>query len=152
MALHKKPSCCGVKYSLMGSRAENHCRLPQSASRNASWRSVTLGESYTVHQFYAAGFSGPELISDSGNVCCGQTSPHFNLFPGKTDFEFSIPKTKETIHALRSLSDQSGLVWICCWRVWRVFEVMHECFRCILCDLTLMEILCMALHVYIWCD
>lgn len=32
-------------------------------------------------------FSGPELISDglkaSGNVCSGQTSPHFSLFFGK---------------------------------------------------------------------
>ncbi len=34
---------------------------------------------------------------DSENVCSTQMSPHFNLFPGKTDFEFSVPKTKGTI-------------------------------------------------------
>ncbi len=32
-------------------------------------------------------------------------SPHFNLFPGKTDFEFSVPKTKGTIQTF--ISDRS---------------------------------------------
>ncbi len=53
---------------------------------------VTLEESYTS----ILCSDGPELISDSqkhsGNVCCTQMSPHFNLFPGKVDFEFSVPK------------------------------------------------------------
>ncbi len=91
---------------------ENHCHLPQSAaaSRNATWISVTLGESYTsILSSDAAGFSGPELISDSQkdseNVCCTQMSPHFNLFPGKMDFEFSVPKTKGTIQTF--ISDRS---------------------------------------------
>ncbi len=56
----------------------------------------------------AAGFSGPELISDSQkdseNVCCTQMSPHFNLFPGKMDLEFSVPK-KGTIQTF--ISDRS---------------------------------------------
>ncbi len=76
MALHKKPSCCGVKHGLR-STSENHCHLPQSAAalRNATWISW----------------------KDSGNVCYGQMSPHFNLFLGKMDVEFSVPKTKGTI-------------------------------------------------------
>ncbi len=32
-------------------------------------------------------------------------SPHFNLFPGKTDLEFSVPKTKGTIQTF--ISDRS---------------------------------------------
>ncbi len=48
--------------------AQEHFRKPQSAaaSRNATWISVTLGESYiSILCSDAAGFSGPELISDS---------------------------------------------------------------------------------------
>ncbi len=70
----------------------------------------TLGESYTsILCSDAAGFSGPELISDSQkhseNVSCTQMSPHFNLFPGKMYFEFSVPKTKGTIQTF--ISDRS---------------------------------------------
>ncbi len=91
------------------STSENCCHFTPSAaaSRNATWISVTLGESYTsILCSDAAGFSGPELISDSQkdseNVCWGQISPHFNLFPGKMDFEFSVPKTKRTIQTFIS--------------------------------------------------
>ncbi len=41
----------------------------------------------------------------SENVCCTQMSPHFNLFPGKMYFEFSVPKTKGTIQTF--ISDRS---------------------------------------------
>ncbi len=72
MALHKKPSCCGVKYSHMGSRVlQKTSYLPQSAaaSRNATSISVTLGESYTsILCSDAAGLSGLELISESQNT------------------------------------------------------------------------------------
>ncbi len=91
---------------------EYHCHLPQYAasSRNATRISVTLGESYTsILCSDAAGFFGPELISDSQkdseNVCCSQMSPHFNLFLEKMDFEFSVPQSKETIQAF--ISDKS---------------------------------------------
>ncbi len=42
---------------------------------------------------------------DSENACCTQMSPHFNLFLGKMDFEFSVPKTKGTIQTF--ISDRS---------------------------------------------
>jgi len=47
--------------------------------------SFMQGESYTLILCRdAVEFSGPELIpdglEDSGNVCCGQMSPHFCLF------------------------------------------------------------------------
>jgi len=67
MALHKKPSCCGVKYSLMGSRVlQKTTVIYHNLHQEMQVEDLLLGESYTVHQFYAAGFSGPELISDSG--------------------------------------------------------------------------------------
>ncbi len=51
------------------STSENHCHLtqPAAASRTAAWISVTLGESYTsiLCTVLPAGFSVPELISDS---------------------------------------------------------------------------------------
>ncbi len=54
----------------------------------------------------AVWFSGPELISDSqkdsGNVCCGQMSPCFSLFLGKTDIKFSVLETKGTMQTFTS--------------------------------------------------
>ncbi len=62
-----------------------------------------LLEEKVIHQLYAAmlqsslGQSSSQIVKKSENVCCAQMSPHFNLFPGKTDLEFSVPKTKGTI-------------------------------------------------------
>ncbi len=62
-----------------------------------------LLEEKAIHTFYAAmlqsslGQSSSQIVKKSENVCCAQMSPHFNLFPGKTDLEFSVPKTKGTI-------------------------------------------------------
>ncbi len=88
---------------------ENCCHLTQSAaaSRNTMWISVTQGEIYTsILGRNTKEFSGPELISDcpkdSENVCCGQMSPHYSLFWGKTDNRLSVPKMKETIQTLVS--------------------------------------------------
>ncbi len=55
----------------------------------------------------AAGFSGPELITESENVCCTPMSPHFNLFSGKMDFELSVPKTKRTMQTFISNRSKS---------------------------------------------
>ncbi len=81
--------------------------------------SVAQRENYTSMLCSdAAGFSGPELISDSqrdsGNVCCGQMSPRFSLFLGKTDIKFSVPKTKgiiQTFTSDRLQKQMSVMVW-----------------------------------------
>ncbi len=103
MALHKKPSFSGVKWlcSLDVKWAQEYFRKPQSAAAS-EMQLQTLGESYTsILCSDAEEFSGPELISDSQkdseNVCCAQMSPHFTLFLGKFDFQFSIPKTKVNV-------------------------------------------------------
>ncbi len=116
---------------------KSHCHLPQSGSlkylslvlscidmscidmhgmknvvlkksRNATLNSVTLRESYTsILCSDAAGFSGPELISDhqkdSENVCCTQMSPQFQLVSRKNGPK--VPKTKGAIQTF--ISDRS---------------------------------------------
>jgi len=45
-------------------------------------------------------------------VCCTQMSPHFNLFPGTMDFEFSVPKIKGTIQTfISNRSKSKHLSW-----------------------------------------
>jgi len=124
-----------LNYSHIRSSSENHCPLSMSAaaSSNPTWISVTLGESYTsILCSDAAGFSGPELISDSQkdseNVYCTQTIPHFNLFPGKMDFKFSVPKNHRDHPELNQWQIQkqtSVMVWRCSransmgiWHMW----------------------------------
>ncbi len=63
-----------------------------------------------------AGFSGPELISESqihsGNVCCAQMSQHSTFFWEKMDIEFSVPKTKGTIQTfISNRSKSKRLSW-----------------------------------------
>ncbi len=86
--------------------AQEHFRKPQSAaaSRNATWISVTLGESYiSILCSDAAGFSGPELISDSQKD---------NVKMCAVDFEFSVPKTKGTIQTfISNRSKSKRLSW-----------------------------------------
>ncbi len=88
-----------VKYSHMGSGVLQKTTVIYHSlllHQEMQPEPVTRGESYTtILCSDAAGISGPELISESqkhsGNVCCAQMSPHFNLFLGKMDFEFSVP-------------------------------------------------------------
>ncbi len=120
MALHEKSSCCGVKLPHgLRSTSENHSHLTQSAaaSIHATWISVTQGESY---QFYAVGFSGPELISDSqkhsGKVCCAQMSPHFNLLLGKNGCRVFSPNDQRNhpdFHQWQMQKHTSVMVWWC---------------------------------------
>ena len=71
----------------------------------------------------AAEFSGPDVIwgslKDSGNVFSGQTSPHFNLFLGKTDIGFYMPKMKKNIQTVTNEKCQNGgasvpTAWVIC--------------------------------------
>ncbi len=67
-------------------------------------------------QRYCRVLLGQSSISDSQkdseNVCCTQMSPHFSLFPGKMDFEFSVPKTKGTIQTfISNRSKSQRLSW-----------------------------------------
>ncbi len=115
MALHKKPSCCGVKYSHMGSGVLQKATV---IYHNDNYHKVcccmkkcNLNICYTRRKLCcdAASFSGPELIpdsqKDSENVSCTQMSPNFNYFLGKMVFQFSVPKTKGTIQTF--ISDRS---------------------------------------------
>ncbi len=114
--------------------------------------SVTRGESYTSNLYAAMlpgslGQSSSQIVKNSGNVCCTQMSPHFNLFSGKMDFEFSVPMTKGTIQTFISDRCKSKrLSWYmsahnashpCCgtieiqryilpsrWCLWRQFQLL----------------------------
>ncbi len=105
MALHKKPSCCGVKYSYMGSGVLQKTTVIYHSlllHQEMQLESLLLEEK-VIHQFYAAmlqsslGQSSSQIVKKSENVCCAQMSPQFNLFLGKMNMEFSVPKTKGTI-------------------------------------------------------
>ncbi len=68
----------------------------------------------------AAGFSGPELISDSQkdseNMCCTQMSPHFHLFLGKNGFRVLSPKDERDhpdFHQRQKQKQTSVMVWGC---------------------------------------
>ncbi len=99
MALHEKSSCCGVKLPHgLRSTSENHSHLTQSAAASIT---CNLNLCYSRRKLSILcsdniGFSGPEPISDSqkhsGNVCCAQMSPHFNLFLGKNGCRVFSPK------------------------------------------------------------
>ncbi len=121
MALHKKPSCRHhIKYSHKGSGVLQKPTVIYYSlllHQEMQLEYLLLGESYTsILCSDAAGFSGPEIISNSQNnrenVCFTQMSPHFNLFPGKMDFEFSVPKTKGTIQTyISNRSKSKSLSW-----------------------------------------
>jgi len=68
-----------------------------AVSRNATWISVTQGESFTLVLWCQWVLSGPGLISDglegSGNACCSQMNPCFSLFLGENRIKFSVPNT-----------------------------------------------------------
>ncbi len=84
--------------------------------------------------------SSPQIVKKTVKMCCTQMSPHINLFPGKVDFEFSVPKTKGTIQTFISNRSKSKrlMVWRCsranstgiCAKVlltWRhIFELYRE--------------------------
>ncbi len=102
-------SSCGVKYSHMDSGV-----LQKTAVNYHSLllhQEMQLNICYSRRRLYINSMQQCRRILWAGaHLRCSkrqgwQMSPHFNLFPGKMDFEFSVPKTKGTFQTF--ISDRS---------------------------------------------
>ncbi len=85
-------------------------------SRNATWISVTLGESYTsiLHQFPGSlGQSSSQIVKKTVKMCAVLRWVRISIcFWEKMDCEFSVPKTKRTIQTfINDRSKSKHLSW-----------------------------------------
>ncbi len=100
--------------------AQEYFRKPLSCTtvckkwRNATWISVTLGESSTsILCSDVAGFSEPEIISDKSKMSAVLKWVHISTcLWKKMDLEFSFSK-KRTIHQQQRQNQTSVMAWEC---------------------------------------